>query len=73
MLTKIVAAWSCTVQLRGNYMYHISNYWPNFFFFQRELVTKAKELFINHGPWLVQGAVDKLKVGIIHKNDLLVE
>ena len=54
-------------------MYHISNYWPNFFFFQRELVTKAKELFINHGPWLVQGAVDKLKVGIIHKNDLLVE
>lgn len=29
--------------------------------FERELVLRAKEIFVTHGPWLVQGALDKLK------------
>ncbi|XP_029199801.2 uncharacterized protein LOC114964616 isoform X2 [Acropora millepora] len=29
--------------------------------FERELVLKAKEVFVTYGPWLVQGALDKLK------------
>lgn len=29
--------------------------------FERELVLKAKEVFVTHGPWLVQGALEKLK------------
>ena len=31
-------------------------------FVQRELVLKAKEMFVTHGPWLVHGSLDKLKV-----------
>jgi len=29
--------------------------------FERELVLRAKEVFVTHGPWLVQGALEKLK------------
>ncbi|KAJ7373666.1 hypothetical protein OS493_011275 [Desmophyllum pertusum] len=29
--------------------------------FERELVLKAKEMFVTHGPWLVHGSLDKLK------------
>lgn len=32
---------------------------------QRELVLKAKEVFVTYGPWLVQGALDKLKVSLV--------
>lgn len=31
-------------------------------FGQRELVLKAKEIFVTYGPWLVNGSLDKLKV-----------
>lgn len=29
--------------------------------FERELVLKAKEIFVVHGPWLVHGSMEKLK------------
>lgn len=29
--------------------------------FERELVLKAKEMFVTHGPWLVNGSLEKLK------------
>lgn len=29
--------------------------------FERELVLKAKEIFVTYGPWLVNGSLDKLK------------
>ncbi|XP_068671881.1 uncharacterized protein [Montipora capricornis] len=29
--------------------------------FERELVLKAKEVFVTYGPWLVQGALERLK------------
>lgn len=29
---------------------------------QRELVLKAKEMFVTNGPWLVHGSLEKLKV-----------
>ena len=35
------------------------------FILQRELVLKAKEVFVTYGPWLVQGALDKLKVSLV--------
>lgn len=35
--------------------------------FERELVLRAKETFVTHGPWLVQGALENLKeqIGIL--------
>ena len=28
-------------------------------------MLKAKEVFVTHGPWLVQGALEKLKVFLL--------
>ena len=37
-------------------------YINKYYFLQRELVLKAKEIFVVHGPWLVHGSLEKLKV-----------